>query len=204
MASSYRRRLPQDQPPLRRRAGALTLALGLNLLILLALLGIQASKRVPKSFSDSLVVDLLPGEPTPEPQQRAAAKPERARQQVAQVEPPRDPKPPPPAPPRTQSRMPVDILWMTKEEYAAANIAKLPRPSAGAATASGPGDSEQVGRGPNGQLLYTAEWARRPTDTELGGYLPRNAPDGYGMIACRTVAGHRVEEIGRASCRERV
>ena len=54
---------------------------------------------------------------------------------------------------------------------AAADISKLPAAGAGSA-----GDSEVVGHGPNGEALYAAEWAREPTDAELGGYLPKNAP----------------------------
>ena len=33
-----------------------------------------------------------------------------------------------------------------------------------------------------------------PTPTELGGYLPKNASDGFGLIACKTIAGDRVED----------
>ena len=43
-------------------------------------------------------------------------------------------------------------------------------------------------------MLSGADWARNPTDTELAGYLPRNAPEGWGLIACRTIADHRVED----------
>ena len=60
---------------------------------------------------------------------------------------------------------------MSKDELAAADISKLP-----AAGAGGAGDSEVVGRGPNGEALYAAEWAREPTDAEISGYWPRNAP----------------------------
>ena len=51
-----------------------------------------------------------------------------------------------------------------------------------------------VGRAPNGEVLYAAEWARHPTDAELSGYLPANAPDGYGLVACKTVPDDRVED----------
>jgi periplasmic protein TonB len=43
-------------------------------------------------------------------------------------------------------------------------------------------------------VLYAAKWARHPTDAELSGYLPPNAPDGYGLVACRTIPGDRVED----------
>jgi len=72
---------------------------------------------------------------------------------------------------------------------AAADISKMTATQSGSA-----GDSEAVGHGPNGEVLYAAEWARRPTSAELGGYLPSNAPDGYGLIACKTVAGNRVDD----------
>jgi protein TonB len=79
---------------------------------------------------------------------------------------------------------------MSKEEFAATDISKLPKASDG----SGAGDSKVVGHGPNGEVLYAAEWAREPTDAELSGYLPRNAPEGYGLVACKTIPGDRVED----------
>jgi hypothetical protein len=42
--------------------------------------------------------------------------------------------------------------------------------------------------------LYEAEWYRRPTDVELGGYMPANAPpDGWGLVACKTIEQYHVE-----------
>ena len=189
MASTYRRRSPFDRPPLRRRAAGLALALGINLLLIVALLGIQASKRIPKSFTDRLVVDLMPDSPSP---------PERPSK-TPQAEAPR---PTPPRFPRLDPPPPIDIpreldmIELTPEEYAAADIGTLPSAPAvaDAGRGSGNGDSEEVGRGPNGQILYAAEWAREPTDAELAGYLPSNAPEGWGMVACRTVAGQRVDD----------
>ena len=43
-------------------------------------------------------------------------------------------------------------------------------------------------------MLYAAEWAREPTNQELSFYLPRNAPDGYGLIACKTYPRNRVDD----------
>ena len=78
---------------------------------------------------------------------------------------------------------------MSKEDLAASDITNLPKNGSGRA-----GDSEVVGHGPHGEVLYAAQWARHPTDTELGGYLPSSAPDGFGLIACKTIAGDRVED----------
>lgn len=78
---------------------------------------------------------------------------------------------------------------MSSAEMAAADIRNLPKADSGSA-----GDSEVMGTGPHGETLYRAEWARHPTDAELGGYLPANAPDGFGLIACRTIADDRVDD----------
>ena len=92
---------------------------------------------------------------------------------------------------------PLDLIPMTKEELAAADIRNLPKVGVGAAgsgSGQGAGDSEVVGRGPNGDVLYAADWARKPTNAELGGYLPPNAPDGWGLIACKTLPQNRVDD----------
>jgi len=111
-------------------------------------------------------------------------------------------KPRPPIPhklpikPPIQIDRPLDLIPMTKEELAAADISKLPKAGtgAGSGSGSGAGDSEVVGRGPNGDLLYAADWARKPTNAELSGYLPPDAPDGYGLIACKTLPQNRVDD----------
>jgi protein TonB len=169
----------------------LALALGVNLLLFLVLLGIGAWHPVPMKRARALVVDLLPQS------RSAASETERpAKTHVAASDRP-VPKPPPivlpvkptitPPPPPAESSKPW--LEMSKDELAAADVRSLPKAGAGAE-----GDSEVVGHGPNGETLYAAEWARHPTDAELGGYLPRNAPDGFGLIACKTIPHDRVDD----------
>jgi protein TonB len=52
-----------------------------------------------------------------------------------------------------------------------------------------------VGKAPNGEPLYAAEWYRRPRDAELAPYRSRRAlGPGWGQIICRTIANHRVED----------
>lgn len=197
MASkSYQfRSVALDRAPLGRRASGLALALGINLLFLLALLGIGAFRPAPPDTSSALVVDLLPQsnerESAPAARRKAARPVERMRPQ---------PRKPPVIPPITSPippQVPLQMIELTRQEYAAADIARLPRagPAADAGAGdSGADDSPVVGRGPHGETLYAAEWARRPTDAELGGYLHPGAPDGFGLIACRTVPGNRVED----------
>lgn len=86
------------------------------------------------------------------------------------------------------------------------DIRKLPNRRAELEAAKGPdtpvvsgpvyGPSQNRPASLAGKTLYAAEWLREPTDAELGFYLPRTGvPAGsWAMIACRTVAGFRVED----------
>ena len=186
---SYRIVSAQDRPPLQRRASGLALAFGVNLVLLLALLGLGVRPLVPRKPSETITVELVANR-----EAAASRQPDITNQQkltpTTQAE--RVPKLPRivlPSRPTIAPDKPLDMLEMTKEELAAADIRNLPNAGAGNTD-----DSEEVGRAPNGEVLYAAEWARHPTDAELGGYLPRNAPDGYGLVACKTAPGNRVED----------
>jgi protein TonB len=187
---AYRLPSPYDRPPLRRRASGLALAIGVNLLLLLVLLGMGKFTPIAQKVGRMTIFNLAP-ESRPSAQRRAeSAQARRATKPI--------PKPPPivlavkptiappPEPPKEKTTPWVE---MSKEDMAAADVSNLPK-----AAGSGQGDSEEVGRGPHGETLYAAEWARHPTDAELGGYLPANAPDGFGLIACKTIPGDRVED----------
>jgi protein TonB len=189
--SSYRTLSEQERPPLHRRASGLALAVGINLLLLLVLLGMGVRPPLPKKRSSALTVDLIP-ESAPTASQRAKTKMTRNPTPLTRQKP--SFKPPPivlPAKPTIQQDKPLEMIEMSKEELAAADVRNLPKAGSGA---GGAGDSEEVGRGPHGEILYAAEWARHPTDAELGGDLPASPPDGYGLIACKTAPGNRVED----------
>jgi protein TonB len=182
--SAYRLPSPYDRPPLERRASGLALALVVNLLLLLLLLTIGAFKPTPPPEpSTALVVDMLP-----ESHRAAApAASHAARNPTKPV-----PKPPPiilPVKPTIAVEPAPKLIEMSNDEMAAGDISNLPQAGSGSA-----GDSEVVGSGPHGEVLYNAEWAREPTNAELGGYMPKNAPDGWGLIACRTIPNNRVED----------
>jgi protein TonB len=191
---AYRLSSPYDRPPLRRRASGLALALGVNLLLLLALLTLGRLAPVAKEASRALIVDMLPESHSREAK-AAAARPLEQHRPVPKPPPIILPvKPtiaPPPTPPKEKTQPWVE---MSHDEMAAADVANLP-------AAASPGDSEEVGRGPHGEVLYGVDWARRPTAAELNGYLPASAPDGWGEIACKTIPGNRVDdcvEIGQS------
>lgn len=188
-STTYRQRTAQDETPLRRRAAGFALALGVNLLLLLVLRGLGVIPPLPRDPSRALVVDLVP-----ESHSLAAAPSKADEMKPREATRPVPPRPRPPPIPRLKSPIPplrpLDMIEMTREEYAAADVRNLPQADAGSGSA---GDSEEVGRGPHGEVLYAAEWAREPTDAELAGYLPANAPQGSGLVACKTIAGNRVD-----------
>jgi protein TonB len=185
--ASYLLPLERDRPPLRRRLSGLAAALAVNLLLLLALLRMGIIPLPEPRATQSTIVDLLPADSAP----TAAPQPSPARAKHAAKSPVAPRKPPPePEKPKLPSLNPMPLLTMSKEDLAAADLSNISK----AAQARGEGDSETVGRGPNGELLYAAEWAREPTDAELSGYLPKNAPNGSGLVACRTIPGDRVDD----------
>ncbi len=182
---SYRLSSPGERTPFQRRVVGLALAVGVNLVLLLVLLTLGVIPVKLPTATPALVVDLIPA-PSPSPERASVAAKARTTPHPL---PPRKPKAVPEKP-RLPTLHPLDMIEMSNEEFAAADISKLPKSSEG----SGASDSKVVGRGPDGEVLYAAEWARKPTDAELSGYLPRNAPDGYGLIACKTIPENRVDD----------
>lgn len=183
-ASTYR-----DRPPLRRRVTALALALAIELLLILAFVGLNFRPKPPE-FAGGNPIVTFDVQTVSEEKSSSAAK---ARPQPDKA------TPRPPVPPRLPDvpKMPSKItepsfIPMSKSDLAAADIGKL----GSNAPNFGADDTPRVGTAPNGEPLYAAEWYREPTNAELGGYLPKTMPEGggAGLIACRTVAGFRVTD----------
>lgn len=109
-------------------------------------------------------------------------------------------RPLPPAPPET--KLPSEVIWLSRRDYSAVNEAILSQGSDSRANrdSSGSGDTDgndsqlAGGKGPNGEPLYAAEWVSRPTGAQLAPYKPDPNLEGWGEIACRTVANYRVED----------
>jgi len=185
--SAYRLTLPYERPPLQRRASGLALAVAVNVALLLLLLTLGRFAPEAKKVSDALVVDLMP-------ESHSTAGPARS-QPTKQAPAPSQTKPLPKPPPIVLPSKPTipassaPFIEMSSADLAASDLRNLPKGGSGS-----DGDSEVVGTGPHGEVLYAARWARRPTDAELSGYLPPNAPDGYGLVACKTIPGDRVED----------
>ena len=184
---------PYDRTPLQRRASGLALALAINVGLLLVLMTLGVLPPAAQRSMRGIVVDLIPQQRSASPTVTHTADTQRPRVEhnkpVPQPPPVILPVKPTIAPPPQPSTKESPWLEMNKDEMAASDISKLP-----AAGSGGGGDSEVVGHGPNGEALYAAEWAREPTDAELAGYLPRSAPEGYGLIACKTIPDNRVDD----------
>jgi protein TonB len=168
------------------------LAILANVLLLIALLTLNAppgERSGPKPGPFVLTLE-PPASPAP------AVQPSEKAAEAPPVKAPRVPPPTPVKPPVLPTTNPIPFLEMTKEEFAAADISRFGnRGPAGTQQASAAGDSERVGTAPDGEPLYAAQWHRRPTRAELSAYLPpRMSGDGWGLIACKTVAGYRVED----------
>lgn len=102
----------------------------------------------------------------------------------------------PQVPPTPQPVLPLPFIQMTREQYAAADVAKLGRRQPQASTAGADtGSASGPGEGPGGARLYNAEWYRKPTDAELVTYMPkRNVAGGWAMIACKTQERFHVDD----------
>jgi protein TonB len=164
---------------------ALALAINIGLLLLLIQLGVVTLPTKPSS--STLTVDLMPESRSASAEQTTTQQPHvRANAPTPRPPPVVLPVKPTIAPPSTSKDQPW--IEMSKDELAAADISKIP-----AAGAGGAGDSEVVGRGPNGDPLYAAQWAREPTNAEIAGYWPRNVT-GWGLVACKTMPNNRVDD----------
>jgi protein TonB len=187
------------------------LVLLIEALLLLMLLTLGAEKRTGTEKKDLVVLDFLPEEPAAEAPEESPARPEEAAEQPSPPErpaeetPPREAAEPPPAqplqPPPVQAPVPSPRPVPAVEGRSADAV---PRPApAPPKRVYGPPDTgrpahlrdtERVGTAPNGQPLYAAAWYEKPRREALGAYLSTARGPGWGLIACRTAPGYRVED----------
>ena len=205
--STYRLSAPYEQSSPRRRATGLALALAVNVALLLALLTLGIIPTPGKKNSTALVVDLVAeGERSPAPAHQA--EPKRQEQPVQHASPQRPtPKPPPIVLPVKPTIAAAATGAVADQLRAAPTWRPAILPMRPAPSREARETRRRSARAPNGELMYAAQWAREPTDAELGGYLPRNAPDGFGLIACKTIPSNRVDdciELGQRSAPVRI
>ncbi|MCW2365668.1 protein TonB [Sphingobium sp. B7D2B] len=220
--SGFQRLTGRARTRFGERATAFLLALVVEGLIVLALIAFAPSPFEAREAPDKKVLTFdvaIPPDPAPEPEQAEPeqaepepvpeeAKPEPEQQPEPVPEPPQPPKQPVPKPIVTPPapRKPA-FIEMKPDQMAAVDLRAIrpaaPAPPAPArpATPMGPPNTGQPadtplvdGTGPNGEPLYAASWYREPYPEELRGYLSTARSQGWGMIACRTVADYRVAD----------
>ena len=171
----------------------MVLALAINLLVLLALLGIGGIRPVAiKDDGATLVFDVSRQDQAAAPQRTAEPPRRKSSTQRPVVEPPEIVLPVRPTitPPPTGE---LELIELTREELSKTDQAMASQAGPALAQGSGRGgDSAVVGKGPRGETLYAAEWLREPTSQEIGHYL--GSASGMALIACKTYPQYRVEE----------
>lgn len=193
-STSYQPSSYTQQAPLRRRAIAFSLALLTNGLIVLMLLRLAAfpDDRTEKKKTQLITVHLQPEPPA------------RARAPTRIKRPSGGGTPRPPVPAATAPPVPLQMVIVSREVFAASDIARMPShrgehpaDNGTAGTGGGGGSTSGPGEGPGGEQLFDADWYRKPTHAELAYYLPPGTQTGWGMIACQTIDQYRVD-----NCRE--
>ena len=192
LSSSYRER-KRSKPNIV----LLALIIALHVLVIVLLL-LQKAEMLPIKVEQRLTAFLLPDAKEKEDSGDKTTKKAQAKAgaKAAPEDAPKPPVPPPPVPPEvTPVPTTPSFLNMTSAEFAAADISKM----ASSRKKSGDGGDSQSaygpGDGPGGVRLYDPDWYRRPTNAQLSGYLPANAPQkGWGLVACRTVENYHVDD----------
>lgn len=182
----------QRRSRLFRRLTSLALTLGIELLLVLALLTL--SPRLPPEIEVPVRPNTFSLSPAPKPASPEKPKPRaQPKQNTAAPTPPPPPRPTPPPPVPDQPK----LIEMTSEDFAATDIAKIPSTRDGQPDSASTGKDSVAaygpGEGPGGQRLFYAEWVREPSRAELGGYLPANFRTGTADIACRTIERNEVD-----------
>lgn len=198
-ASSYR---SQSGAGSRLVSALLSVAIAAGIIAVLILAGLMPEVFVPFGTRSLSTFDVHAGQEAPAatPQERREERREAAKPK-ATPEPPRaaPPAPRPPSESPDTASMPPNMIVLSAEEFAAADIGRIrgtapPREAAGAGTATASRSVAGPGAGPGGKTLYAADWYREPSRAEVAPYMPAGVSEGWGMIACRTIERYHVED----------
>lgn len=173
------------------RLAALLLSLAICALIVLALISMGLLDAHDSKVEDRLTAVTFAARSAHQAHKIPTRKAQAAmRRNVPRLQ------PKPPVSPNPEPVPPLNLLKLTREEFAAADIGKMARrPGASTGDAGQMQGDAGAGEGPGGARLYNAEWYREPTRAELITYMPhRNVAGGWAMIACRTQEGYRVDD----------
>lgn len=199
MASTYLQPVSK-----RRRVASVGLTILVHVLIVLLLLNLAPRDLILPGNQGSLTTfdvgapaggerepERKQPEPEPQPAERAPVP------RSAPLPPPVPQAPPRPAPAPDTS----GVIWLDRDTFAASDITGRRAPDQPDPERPEPAESAQASKapygpslGPGGAPLYDVEaWVREPTQAELRTYLPRVPVGSWGLVACRTIPGNRVE-----------
>ncbi|MVZ98451.1 hypothetical protein EUU23_12180 [Sphingorhabdus sp. IMCC26285] len=197
---AYSEQTDWDREGLRRRGTGLIIALLLEALVIIAILSLSMRSGGPEAGKRGLSTFALEAEA-----ESASAEKSETEKPVAkapqQTFVPPIPKPllPPVKPVNTPPPTP-DFIKVSKTDFDAMDLSKLPSGSTGAGNGTGAGQGSKgmmgPGLGPGGAQLYPVAWLREPYDAELAPYLAavkRISPGASADIACRMAERNRVE-----------
>lgn len=180
----------------RRRTLSLLAAIAINILLLLLLLNLSPTiEGRPDGHNQGITFSLADSRNNAAERTRTV-KTTRSRAKARATPTSNARAMPPPLVPVRSGAL-ANIINLSHDEFAIADIAKMPAPAQGEAggNAGAAGDSAPAGSGPHGEPLYAAEWYREPRQSELDFYLPKTGiPAGsWAEIACQTIARFHVD-----------
>lgn len=183
------------QPGSRRQRLVSTL-LSAAIVLLALLLAIYQTQVVPRLEKERNPVTFDISGNNQQSGQKAKDKARQAKKHEARKPTPNQAQSKAPVPPvqtpTPQEKPAFTFLKLSSADMAAADIGGMKHSNNDSSSSTGA--QYGPGEGPGGAILYNADWFREPTDAQLGGYLPANAPQqGWGMIACQTQEHHRVD-----------
>lgn len=178
------------------RERAVSALLAAAIIIIALLLALFVTQTAPKLANPRAVVtfdvhsqgaDGTKAQAVQSQRHRAHAQP---RQRVEGIPQPRISIARPVPKPASQDQSDSGFIHMSGDDLAAADIGKM---HGGGGGGSG-GTKYGPGEGPGGMQLYNADWYRPPSDAQLAGYLPHDAPrSGWGLVACQTIEHYHVD-----------
>ncbi len=189
-----------NRAELRKRGAGIAIALLLEALLIIAILSLSMQSAGTGKGKRGLSAFTLEADSASADKSKSEAETPVTTKQQAVV----PPIPKPLLPPVNPLRLPPpspDFIKVSKSEFDAMDLSKLPASgSAGAGESKGAGQGNKgmmgPGAGPGGVQLYPVAWLREPYDSELSPYLAavkRVPPGASADIACRMIEHNRVE-----------
>nr|WP_315458588.1 hypothetical protein [uncultured Sphingorhabdus sp.] len=197
---AYSEQTDWDRESLRRRGAGFAIALLLEALIIIAILSLSMRAGGPAAGPRGLSTFSLEAQSESASSDRSETNTPIVQKQPRQFSPPIPKALLPPVNPIQAPPPSPDFIKVSKSEFDAMDLSKLPAGGGGAGNDKGSGQGSKgmmgPGLGPGGAQLYPVAWLREPYESELSPYLAaikRIPPGASADIACRMAEHNRVE-----------